>query len=76
MAPVDDLVIHPRDNDLVVGTHGRSVWIMADVFEHEHTALFVPPGDSDALAAAIARLASGSPMPVQCECHGEISCAD
>jgi hypothetical protein len=29
--PVDDLVIHPRDNDLVVGTHGRSVWIMADI---------------------------------------------
>ena len=23
-APVHDLVIHPRDNDLVVGTHGRS----------------------------------------------------
>jgi hypothetical protein len=26
-APVHDLVIHPRDNDLVVGTHGRSVYI-------------------------------------------------
>ena len=25
--PVHDLVIHPRDNDLVVGTHGRSVFI-------------------------------------------------
>ena len=25
--PVHDLVIHPRDNDLVVGTHGRSVYI-------------------------------------------------
>lgn len=24
---VHDLVIHPRDNDLVVGTHGRSIWI-------------------------------------------------
>jgi len=24
---VDDIVIHPRDKDLVVGTHGRSVWI-------------------------------------------------
>ena len=29
-APVHDLVVHPRDNDLVVGTHGRSVYI-ADV---------------------------------------------
>jgi hypothetical protein len=29
--PVDDLVIHPRDNDLVVGTHGRSIYILDDV---------------------------------------------
>jgi photosystem II stability/assembly factor-like uncharacterized protein len=29
-APVHDLVIHPRDKDLVVGTHGRSIYI-ADV---------------------------------------------
>lgn len=27
----DDLKIHPRDNDLVVGTHGRSIWILDDV---------------------------------------------
>ena len=25
--PVDDIAIHPRDNDLVLGTHGRSIWI-------------------------------------------------
>ncbi len=25
--PVHDLVIHPRDNELVVGTHGRSIYI-------------------------------------------------
>lgn len=24
----NDLVIHPRDNDLVLGTHGRGVWIL------------------------------------------------
>lgn len=29
-APVHDLVIHPRENDLIVGTHGRSIYI-ADV---------------------------------------------
>jgi photosystem II stability/assembly factor-like uncharacterized protein len=29
--PVDDLVIHPRDNDLVVGTHGRAIYILDDV---------------------------------------------
>jgi photosystem II stability/assembly factor-like uncharacterized protein len=26
-----DLVIHPRDFDLVVGTHGRSIWIVDDI---------------------------------------------
>lgn len=26
-APVHDLVIHPRENDLIVGTHGRSIYI-------------------------------------------------
>ena len=26
-----DLVIHPRDNDLVAGTHGRSIWVMDDI---------------------------------------------
>ena len=26
--PVDDILIHPRDNDLIVGTHGRSIWVL------------------------------------------------
>ena len=26
-----DLVIHPRDNDLVSGTHGRGIWIADDI---------------------------------------------
>ncbi len=30
MVPVHDLVVHPRDKDLVVATHGRSIYI-ADV---------------------------------------------
>ena len=29
--PVDDIQIHPRDNDLVLGTHGRSIWVMDDI---------------------------------------------
>ncbi|MGH9313621.1 MAG: hypothetical protein ACRD1S_10535, partial [Vicinamibacterales bacterium] len=28
---IDDLLIHPRDNDLIVGTHGRSIWILDDI---------------------------------------------
>lgn len=27
---VRDLMVHPRDNDLIVGTHGRSIWILDD----------------------------------------------
>ena len=27
----DDLVIHPRDKDLVMGTHGRGIWILDDL---------------------------------------------
>ena len=34
--PVDDILVHPRDNDLLVGTHGRSFWILADVTALEH----------------------------------------
>ena len=29
--PVHDILIHPRDNDLVVGTHGRSIWVMDNI---------------------------------------------
>jgi hypothetical protein len=27
---VHDLLVHPRDNDLIVGTHGRGLWIFDD----------------------------------------------
>ena len=29
--PVDDILIHPRENDLILATHGRSIWIMDDI---------------------------------------------
>ena len=29
--PVDDLAFHPRENDLILGTHGRSIWIADDI---------------------------------------------
>jgi hypothetical protein len=28
---IDDVLVHPRDNDLVLATHGRSVYIMDDI---------------------------------------------
>ena len=30
-AAFNDLVIHPRENDLVLGTHGRGVWILDQI---------------------------------------------
>ena len=29
--PVNDLLVHPRENDLVLATHGRGVWILDQV---------------------------------------------
>ncbi|KKN46108.1 hypothetical protein LCGC14_0676130, partial [marine sediment metagenome] len=30
-AAVRDIAIHPRENDLIIGTHGMGVWIMDDI---------------------------------------------
>jgi hypothetical protein len=30
-APVDDIAIHPRENDLILATHGRSIWLLDDM---------------------------------------------
>jgi len=29
--PVRDLSVHPRENDLIIGTHGRSIYIIDDI---------------------------------------------
>jgi photosystem II stability/assembly factor-like uncharacterized protein len=31
MVPVDDIQIHPRENDLILGTHGRGIYILDDI---------------------------------------------
>ncbi|MDQ6799656.1 MAG: hypothetical protein M3041_02340, partial [Acidobacteriota bacterium] len=41
--PIDDIAIHPRENDLILGTHGRSIWIFDDIAPFEQW--------SDAIAA-------------------------
>jgi photosystem II stability/assembly factor-like uncharacterized protein len=28
---IDDVIVHPRENDLILGTHGRSIYIMDDI---------------------------------------------
>jgi photosystem II stability/assembly factor-like uncharacterized protein len=30
-APVDDIVVHSRESDLVLATHGRGIWIIDDI---------------------------------------------
>jgi hypothetical protein len=29
--PVHDIVVHPRERDLVIGTHGRGIWILDSI---------------------------------------------
>jgi hypothetical protein len=29
--PVADLAVHPRENDLILATHGRSIWLIDDI---------------------------------------------
>jgi hypothetical protein len=51
--PVKDLVIHPREHDLVIGTFGRAAWVLDDIrplralakndTSTKRLALFVPP---------------------------------
>ncbi|MCJ7628234.1 MAG: hypothetical protein MUO50_07575, partial [Longimicrobiales bacterium] len=43
---VDDILVHPRDNDLVVGTHGRSIWIIDDITPLQQFTPAVARGDA------------------------------
>jgi hypothetical protein len=40
---VDDILIHPRDRDLILATHGRSIWIADDITPLEQ---LKPPGNT------------------------------
>lgn len=55
VVPVDDIAIHPRENDLILGTHGRSAWIMADVapLEHLSRSVMAQPGHVFPLKATV-----------------------
>jgi len=43
--PVDDIAIHPRENDLVLATHGRSIWILDDLGPIEQMTDAIPSED-------------------------------
>lgn len=49
--PVNDIQVHPREHDLILGTHGRGVWVLDDItwmeqlagkIDSTHTMLFDP----------------------------------
>jgi photosystem II stability/assembly factor-like uncharacterized protein len=42
----NDLVVHPRDNDLVVGTHGRGIWILDNINSLQETTPAVLASDA------------------------------
>ena len=41
-----DLLIHPRDNDLIAATHGRGIWILDDISALQRADDSVLPGDA------------------------------
>ena len=43
--PINDLIVHERENDLVVATSGRSFWILDDLSPLQQAARDVPDGD-------------------------------
>ena len=46
-ARVDDILIHPRDNDLIVATHARGVWILDDITPLQQMSSAVGARDAD-----------------------------
>ena len=44
--PVDDIAIHPSENDLIFGTHGRSIWVLDDITPLEQLTKEVLESDS------------------------------
>ncbi len=41
-----DLLIHPRDNDLIAATHGRGIWILDDISALQQATPTVLAGDA------------------------------
>jgi photosystem II stability/assembly factor-like uncharacterized protein len=42
---IDDLIIQPREHDLIAGTHGRSIWIVDDISSLEEMTATTTQGD-------------------------------
>ncbi len=53
--PVNDLVVHERDDDLVLATHGRGVWILDDAMPVQELTPAVLASDAHLFSAGHAR---------------------
>ena len=54
MVRVDDIQIHPRDNAMVLATHGRSIWVLDDLSPLERAADSVLASDIHLFDVALA----------------------
>lgn len=53
---VHDLLIHPRDNDLIAGTHGRGIWILDDITPLQQATKTVLEADAFLFKSRVATL--------------------
>jgi hypothetical protein len=53
---VHDLVIHPRDGDLIAATHGRSLWILDDISPLQQLSPAVLAADAHAFSNRVATI--------------------
>ncbi|MBO0800434.1 MAG: hypothetical protein J2P31_16575, partial [Blastocatellia bacterium] len=44
--PVDDIAIHPRDNDLILATHGRGIYVLDDMTPLEQISETIAASDA------------------------------
>jgi photosystem II stability/assembly factor-like uncharacterized protein len=71
---IHDLVIHPRERDLVIGTHGRSVYIIDNIgpLEQMTPEALAKPGYLFAIRPAVAfKVKSSAPAPKSNDFVGE-----
>jgi photosystem II stability/assembly factor-like uncharacterized protein len=71
---VHDLVIHPRDRDLVIGTHGRSIFVIDNIGQLEQLTpeVLSKPGHLfEVRAAAAFKAKTSSPAPKSNEFVGQ-----
>jgi photosystem II stability/assembly factor-like uncharacterized protein len=62
MVPVHALAIHPRDHDLIVGTHGRGIYIIDDITPLRHLTSEVVDRDVAMFPSRPAIMVAGAPL--------------